>query len=111
MRPVSDLSAATIEEQRESKEEWRIPAMSIKSLRRTGSCRFLIALLALASWPGLAAAQDDSARAAPLNAHMKRYGGGWECDRGYQSVRRSCVAVAVPPNAYLDSSGRGWHCD
>ena len=41
---------------------------------------------------------------------MKRYGGGWECDRGYQSVRRSCVAIAVPTNAYLDSSGRGWHC-
>ena len=46
--------------------------MSIKSLRRTGSCRFLIALLALASWPDAAATQHDSAGAAPLHAHMKR---------------------------------------
>jgi hypothetical protein len=75
------------------------------------SCRLLIALLALASWPGVAATQDDSAGAAPLNAHMKRYGGGWECDRGYRSVRRSCVAVEVPSNGYLDSSGRDWNCE
>jgi hypothetical protein len=65
--------------------------MSIQSLRRTASCRFLIALLALGSWPGIAAAQDEAADAAPLNAHMKRYGGGWECDRGYRDFRRSCV--------------------
>ena len=85
--------------------------MSIKSLRRTGSCRFLIALLALASWPGVAATRDDSAGAVPLNSHTRRYGGGWECDRGYQSVGRSCVAVEVPPNAYLDPSGNGWECN
>ena len=85
--------------------------MSIQSLRRTGSCRFLIALLALASWPGVAATQDDSAGAAPLNAHMKRYGGGWECDRGYRSVRRSCLAFRVPMNAHLGYSGSNWTCD
>jgi hypothetical protein len=60
--------------------------MSIKSLQRTGSCLFVIALLALASWPRPAATQDDSAGAAPPNAQMKRYGGGWECDRGYQNA-------------------------
>ena len=49
--------------------------MSIQSLRQTGTCLFLIALLALASWPGVAATQDDSAGAAPPNAHMKRHGG------------------------------------
>jgi hypothetical protein len=38
--------------------------MSIQSLRRTESSRFLIALLALASWPGVAAAQDEFAGAA-----------------------------------------------
>jgi len=85
--------------------------MSIQSLPRTRSCRFLIALLALAFWPDVAATQADSAGAAPLNAHAKRYGGGWECDRGYRSVRRSCVAVEVPPNAYLDSLGHGWECN
>ena len=87
--------------------------MSMKSLRRSGSCLFLIALLALASWPGVAATQDDPAKAAPLNAHMKRYGGGWECDRGYREVNAACAAVEVPANAHLaDSSyGRGWECD
>jgi hypothetical protein len=32
----------------------RISATSIKSLRRFGSCRFLIATLVLAAWPGVA---------------------------------------------------------
>lgn len=35
--------------------------MSIRSLQQTGPYRFLIALLALTSWPGVAATQDDSA--------------------------------------------------
>jgi hypothetical protein len=85
--------------------------MSILSRRRSAVCRFLIFLLALASWPALAGAQDGSAKAVPLNAHAKSYGSGWECDRGYQKVRGSCVAIAVPPNAYLDSLGRGWDCN
>jgi hypothetical protein len=86
--------------------------MNIESLRRTGSGLFLIALLALASWPGVAATQDDSAQAVvPLNAHMRSHGGGWECDRGYRSVRGSCVAVEVPTNAYLNSLGNGWDCN
>ena len=85
--------------------------MSIELLRRTGSRRFLIVLLTLTSWPGVAATRDDSARAAPLNAHMKRYGGGWECGRGYRRVDQSCVAIAVPENAHLDSSGDRWNCE
>ena len=56
--------------------------MSIKSLRRTGFCQFLIVFLALTAWPGVAASQDDSSKVAPQNAHTKRYGSGWECDRG-----------------------------
>jgi hypothetical protein len=85
--------------------------MSIQSLRRTASCRFLITFLALAIWPGVAAAQGASAEPAPQNARMKRYGGGWECDRGYQRAQRSCVVVDVPPNAYLNASGHDWECN
>jgi hypothetical protein len=79
---------------------------------RNSSHTPLILMLAFALWPGIAAAQGDAA-AAPLNAHMKRYGSGWECDRGYREVNAACAAVEVPPNAYLaDSSyGRGWECD
>ena len=76
------------------------------------SKHLLILLLTVALWPGIAAAQGDAA-AAPLNAHMKRYGSGWECDRGYREVNAACAAVEVPENAYLaDSSyGLGWECD
>ncbi len=90
----------------------RIPAVSIQWLRRPGSWRVLLALLALTSWPlGPAAEEKDVARAAPPNAHMTRYGDGWECDRGYRSVRGACVGIQVPANAYLDATGRGWRCD
>ena len=49
----------------------------------------LILLLVVALWPGLAAAQGDAAE-PPLNSHMKRYGGGWECDRGYREANEAC---------------------
>lgn len=55
--------------------------MSILSRRRSALSRFAIFLLTLASWAALAAAQDGSAKAVPLNAHAKTYGSGWECDR------------------------------
>lgn len=38
-----------------------IPAITSRSLHRSGPFSFLIALLLLASWPGVAATQDDSA--------------------------------------------------
>jgi hypothetical protein len=85
--------------------------MRINSASRTGTYRSPIALLALASRPGIAATQDEFAGATPLNAHLKRHGSGWECDRGYRPDRRSCVSVEVPPNAYLDSSGHDWDCE
>jgi hypothetical protein len=89
----------------------RIPAMRSESLWRKASRRFLIALLAVALWPGVAATQEGSAGTAPPNAHMKRYGGGWECDRGYQKRAESCIPVEVPSNGYLDASGRDWACE
>jgi hypothetical protein len=85
--------------------------MNVRSLRRTGFWRFLIGLSALASWPGAAATSGDSAEVAPLNSHMKRSGGGWECDRGYRRVGLVCEGVEVPPNASLDSFGLRWECD
>ena len=85
--------------------------MSHDSRAKGTACRFLVALFALACWPGVAATQEDAAGAAPANAHMKRYGSGWECDRGYRKVRRSCVAVEVPANAYLNVYGDSWECD
>ena len=86
--------------------------MSIQLLLRTGSCGFLIALLALVSWPALAAARDDPAKAVPPNAHAKRYGGGWQCDRGYRKVGLSCAVVQVPAHAYWTKAdySRGWKC-
>src|SRR5437867_3943980 len=79
-----------------------------KESRMSSHRRFRIFVLAL---PLLVAAREGSADAAPANSHAKRYGGGWECDRGYRDVSRSCVTIAVPPDAYLDSSGSGWQCN
>src|SRR5436309_453405 len=84
---------------------------SIHTVRRTGAGRFLILLLALASWPTFAAAREGSAEVAPRNTHAKRYGGGWECDRGYLESSRSCVAVGVPSHGHLDYTGNHWTCD
>ena len=81
-----------------------------RSLRRGVVCRLLVAAVALASWPSAAAAQESAAGMAPTNAHAKRYGRGWDCDRGYQSVDGSCATIEVPPNAFLKSNGRDWEC-
>jgi len=107
MRTLSDLSAAKIEKRRGTEN----PSYEDQVATATGSSRFLIALLALASWSGFAATRDGSAGPAPLNSHTRCYGGGWECDREYQSVHQSFVAVEVPPNGYLSSSGRDWECE
>lgn len=36
----------------------------------------------------------------PEHASAKKYGSGWECDRGYREVKEACIAVKVPTNAY-----------
>ena len=68
----------------------------------------MVLFLALGS--SVAPAQDDPGEAPP-HAHLKRFGGGWECDRGYRKSADSCVTVKVPANAHLNSSGRDWACD
>ncbi len=105
MSTVSDLSAA------KSKEKRRLPAMSIKSPRRTGPCRFLVALLALAIWPSVAATQDNSAGTAPANAHMQRYGAGWDCDRGFRERTNSCAPLEIPQEGHAGRSGNDWECN
>ena len=47
-------------------------------------------------------------KAYPTN---KSYGLGWECNRGYLEVDKTCRFVKVPSNAYLNSRGDGWKCD
>ena len=70
----------------------------------------LMLLLAFGLWPGIAVAQGDAAE-TPLNSHVKRYGSGWECDRGYLQADGVCTLVEIPPNAFLSSNGRNWECD
>jgi hypothetical protein len=84
--------------------------MKTEPLRRPSSCGFLILVLFLALGSSVAPAQDDPGEAPP-HAHLKRYGVGWECDRGYRKTGDTCVAVEVPPNGYLSSFGDGWDCD
>ena len=53
----------------------------------------------------------DTSPDIPENAHPKKYGSGWECERGFRAVGESCEAVAVPDNAHLDYSGNRWECN
>ena len=49
----------------------------------------------------------------PENAHPKKYGSGWKCDRGFQALNETCIAINVPKNGYLTNLfyGSGWDCD
>ena len=77
---------------------------------QTGSRWWLVLAVALCLAPTVATAQADKEE-APANSHAKRYGGGWECDRGYRNVHQSCEAVQVPANAHLDYFGDRWQCN
>lgn len=48
----------------------------------------------------------------PENAHLKKYGDGWECDLSFRISGDLCVAIAVPENAYPTNRayGNGWNC-
>lgn len=49
----------------------------------------------------------------PANAHKKSYGGGSECNPGFQEKAGACVATVVPENAYGTNAsyGRAWECN
>lgn len=57
----------------------------------------LILWALLAAAPGVVFAQVASI-GIPENAHVKSYGSGWECDRGYRAVDEACMSVKVPAN-------------
>ena len=67
---------------------------------------FAIMLLALAAF------SQSGARSIPENASAKSYGEGWECNIGFRSSGKLCVAVIVPKNAFETnrSYGAGWEC-
>ena len=77
---------------------------------RARAHRGLVLLLCLSLMPAVASAQADVAE-VPENAHVKRYGVGWECDWGYRTAAQSCEAIAVPAHAHLDAFGGRWECD
>jgi hypothetical protein len=85
--------------------------MRVRSLWRTTPCQILAILLVLAPCQAGAEPGDDVADAAPLHAHGKRYGAGWECDWGYGRSNQSCAVIKLPANAHLTSIGRDWECD
>ena len=72
---------------------------------RTRSHQSLMLLLAFVFWRGVAAIQNHAAD-MPLNAHLKRYGSGWECDRGYRENGAACTAVGAGADAVRTCSGR-----
>ena len=60
----------------------------------------------LLSIPNLLMAGD-----LPNNSHLKPYGTGWDCNRGYHQSGQKCEKVIVPENAGLNYLGNGWTCN
>lgn len=58
-------------------------------------------------WP-----QSSNAQIIPQNAHVEKYGLGWECNRGYREVKGKCQEVRVPKYGYATgrSFDQGWDC-
>jgi len=80
--------------------------------RQAGHVSWMFPLLAtfLFAASGSVSSQTDGS-VLPANAQASRYGGKWECARGFERVQETCVVVKVPANAYLNSSGKGWECN
>jgi hypothetical protein len=55
---------------------------------------------------------QSSAESPPENAHLIRYGDGWECDLQFRRDGDQCVALEVPENAFPTNRtyGSGWEC-
>jgi hypothetical protein len=72
----------------------------------------LISITLLAAVPSHVFARDPLVE-IPEHASAKRYGGGWECDRGYREANGICMAVKVPADAYATNAsyGPGWECN
>jgi hypothetical protein len=75
------------------------------------SIHLLIILMLMAAVPGRIYAEVGGMD-IPENASVRKYGSGWQCDRGYRKVDVNCKAINVPDNAYPTnrSYGRGWEC-
>src|SRR5680860_1258952 len=69
------------------------------------ACLYAVAVIVAATF-GI----QKSFAEAPPHSHPKRYGEGWECDRGYRVKDNLCVKIQVPANAYLSAHGRYWTC-
>lgn len=84
--------------------------MRIEPRRRlAASACLLFGVSLLAAYASVSSRADE--RGPPRHAHASRYGGGWECSRGFQQVEEACVPVKVPANAYLDPLGSDWDCN
>ena len=85
--------------------------MRNQAVRRIRLRRCVILLLTMASGPVQAGVPEVTAEALPPHAHVKHFGSGWECDRGYREIDRACEAIVLPPGGNLEPLGRGWRCD
>ena len=70
---------------------------------------FLVLVTLLPASSGKLSAQTD-APAMPENSYQKKYGFGWECNRGFKKKDNACIPIKVPENAHLSSHGSDWKC-
>ena len=79
----------------------------IKTARGLRTCLAWVFVIAI---PGSAWCATGAA-AMPEHARASRFGGGWECVRGFREHEHECVHIVVPPNGYLNSFGSDWQCN
>jgi len=64
------------------------------SQRHISLVRLFLAVFLLAASGSVSSQTDVSV--LPANAHAGRYGGRWECSRGFRRVHEACVGITVP---------------
>jgi hypothetical protein len=73
------------------------------------SVRYLLMAVMLSTLT-LDAAAAAGGKVLPAHARASRYGGGWDCLRGFEVSAGACVLVKIPAHGYLAASGNDWEC-
>ena len=47
----------------------------------------------------------------PAHAHPATFGGGFQCDYGFEKLGSGCTPVKVPAHGFITSSGDDWACE
>ena len=63
---------------------------------RTGYGKAVVAVAGMIVFLAFPVLAQDGTGPVPENAGARNYGGGWDCDVGYEVDGTACVAIDVP---------------